>query len=388
MTALQSDVDFLAHFGVKGMKWGVRNERRMEKKDAKWAQKQKNYKTIIKVNNTAAVRANADVQYINARYSGVDLTKPSAKTTKYYKEVEKNWNDHVARAASELGVSPSGRRKMSVKIDMYTKDFVMDDVDVTHSDLQKMLIIRDESGAVIEFKLAEPLEHSNALSEDLDFLAHFGVKGMKWGVRKEARVRTDSSTRPVDRRTRASTPTKFKPRETTSTAASRRQTSSRPRRTTRRTRSASEVVRLARSWPKSATPSTRSSPNLRKPRTGKRWPHESFWKLGSRSSKTRPHAARRMALPERRRYIRWQSEHDSKVLGMHSGKKRYIELLPALVWLLRQVDRLISPGFVSRTSARSSRQSTPGLALMWLQSRFDTSSWTIAVDIRRTSTLN
>lgn len=189
MTALQSDVDFLAHFGVKGMKWGVRNERRMEKKDAKWAQKQKNYKTIIKVNNTAAVRANADVQDINARYSGVDLTKPSAKTTKYYKEVEKNWNDHVARAASELGVSPSGRRKMSVKIDMYTKDFVMDDVDVTHSDLQKMLIIRDESGAVIEFKLEEPLEHSNALSEDLDFLAHFGVKGMKWGVRKEARVR-------------------------------------------------------------------------------------------------------------------------------------------------------------------------------------------------------
>lgn len=27
MTALQSDLDFLAHFGVKGMKWGVRNKR-------------------------------------------------------------------------------------------------------------------------------------------------------------------------------------------------------------------------------------------------------------------------------------------------------------------------------------------------------------------------
>lgn len=41
MTALQSDVDFLAHFGVKGMKWGQRKEARVRNRQLNKASRKK-----------------------------------------------------------------------------------------------------------------------------------------------------------------------------------------------------------------------------------------------------------------------------------------------------------------------------------------------------------
>lgn len=192
MTTLKIE-DFLEHFGVKGMKWGVIKENRLAKKDAKWEKKTITLPALIALYTSASKQANRDLKGINKRYVGKDLVNDTRAIDAYHKEITDNFNMHYRDAARQMRKSPTGRKEIDANIDAVAVNFVLKSVDVAHADTLatqgQAIEIRvrfDADGFVTEIMDPEPeLAQSSTDTVD-DFLEHFGVKGMKWGVRKDS----------------------------------------------------------------------------------------------------------------------------------------------------------------------------------------------------------
>ena len=207
MSADSSAVDdILAHYGVKGMKWGVRKspekaaakaEKKLAKADKKWEKKVKTPKTFFALHNAAAAHLNKELPGINARFDakygkeindGVLFDPGNPITKEYARAVNDSFKTGLEKAAKDMGTNPSGTRKVRVvtqnrdSIDHFgwawgTKEVehaAMDNVDIFVATL-------DDKGRLISVRPDAMAQADQFVS---DYLAHYGVKGMKWGVRK------------------------------------------------------------------------------------------------------------------------------------------------------------------------------------------------------------
>ena len=183
--------EVMAHYGVKGMKWGVRKDRGHEGERAKTKQiarldrafafNAKSLDTSIKIHNHAAKlvvekdlpRINAKPEYRKAAKDG-DLNRRTPIRQQYYKETQDALVNRLKETADEIGTNASGTKKYEIEV---RKDgqWYVNVVDVKHADIGPMRIDVSYGADGLITNLV-PVEEA---------MSHYGIKGMKWGVRKE-----------------------------------------------------------------------------------------------------------------------------------------------------------------------------------------------------------
>lgn len=195
----------LEHHGVKGMKWGVRKDRGHEgeraktkvinKADKAYTQQFEGVRGYIKVNNAIAGKINPKLDVLNAKpqYQGNLLDNPSTHK-KYINEYQGLLKDSLDEVMTDFGVNASGTRrlKLSVVGEGLETSWQADWEDLQQDAVStgfRIVPYFDKNGKITG-QTIKPLdaEHAEALG---DFLEHYGVKGMKWGVRKDRPTSAD-----------------------------------------------------------------------------------------------------------------------------------------------------------------------------------------------------
>lgn len=210
MTTLNDDWNkAVAHYGVQGMKWGVRKD--ASRADKSWGKKAYSDKTYRTVNNRGSERINAMLGGFNKKHANKDLSDP--KQLKEYekafeKEANKIFNEELEKVVGRK--SPSGKYSVKAVMNMETgwmaiapgnqdmsKVPVLDvsstseikqsdeSEDSESSVLTYFRLIKDDNGFVTSIEESSPSMKQSSLEEDWErAVVHYGKKGMKWGVRK------------------------------------------------------------------------------------------------------------------------------------------------------------------------------------------------------------
>lgn len=191
--------EFLEHHGVKGQKWGIRNdrghqgERAKTKKIAKLDKKFANPKFLslsIQLHNRAAELTNKnDISRINNKpqYKNKDFTRDTPLRQKYYKEHQQAFVDNVQRAADELGTNASGTQKYRI-VENSNGDWsaVLENIKHAGNDTINIKVNRDLKGYITSLEIIDAARHG--IDQVQSFLEHHGVKGQKWGIRRDRKT--------------------------------------------------------------------------------------------------------------------------------------------------------------------------------------------------------
>lgn len=197
---MRNPEEFLAHHGIRGMKWGVR---RADKKFEKLSNHPIVKRALL---DGAEHKANQELLALDKKYKNdiQMLGGIPVGSKKYYDEVYSVLNKHLAEISSTQ-VNASGTRRLKASLDV-------DDRGVEHLNVSTEAIEhsankvelpfeRNANGAIVNVKfpdelltlLDEPLAQSVTKTED--FLEHHGIRGMKWGVRRRRSASSGSSSR-------------------------------------------------------------------------------------------------------------------------------------------------------------------------------------------------
>lgn len=192
--AAQSD---LTHFGVKGMKWGIRraeagarSQKKAEKAEKKW-EKKASRRAFTDYNQAAKLMNSSDVPRINNKpeYKNANLNGNTPLSRRYHKEMNDALAKHMtASAKAAIGSSPLGQRELKYTFNQKTGDVDYRFTDAKHAAVEDFYFVgkRDANGFIVSIEVVEETSLSQALVDN-EALTHFGVKGMKWGVRRADR---------------------------------------------------------------------------------------------------------------------------------------------------------------------------------------------------------
>ena len=197
----------LSHFGVKGMRWGVRNKvrsagRRVGKAienqaNASFERRAGSVNTFVRVQNRAAQKFNdVDIPRINNKreYRSANFNQLGSNhklTKQYEKEMWDAFDKRLQESLNREGTNVSGTRRYELEgsSDPNGPGWAVKVVDVkkakhAEEDLLIVKLTRNSKGHITNAEIgASSMQQSSELVEE--FLEHYGVKGMRWGVRKD-----------------------------------------------------------------------------------------------------------------------------------------------------------------------------------------------------------
>jgi hypothetical protein len=196
----------ISHHGVKGMKWGVRHDpghqgertktKKIAKLDKNFEKNATNVHTFLAIHNRAAQLTNDhDIDRINnkPKYKNADFTNDSPIRRQYYNEHQQAFLSNVRKAAGELGTNASGTRNIEIVVGK-DGDWGLRTSDVKHADTidyfdlldgSTVHVFYDDMGHITRIEPPEELQQSAFDTNFDNFLIHYGVKGMHWGVRSD-----------------------------------------------------------------------------------------------------------------------------------------------------------------------------------------------------------
>lgn len=193
--------DELMHYGVKGVKWGVRREperapvdrasKTAARNDGHWIKKLEDVAMIAKIDRESNVHINREGLKLVKEYTKrrIDISQEGPDQDRFVKDLQQI-TDRAFDDATEkhLGPSPSGLYRAVVRYNPNMKMITVtvvpnSDATLEHSDTANTTI----EFIIVFFDLDER-GYPVFDEEDDDELLHHGVKGMKWGVRRSSRV--------------------------------------------------------------------------------------------------------------------------------------------------------------------------------------------------------
>ena len=163
-----------------------RADKKLKKIDGKWEHQIYSMTGMVDVHNAMADHFNSRIGAINDRHPNAHIDHPDTPATKaYMKDILKAENEGYALAVKSVhGESPSGKKEAIFINDADGQRIEVRDKTVQHAEDTEpdvVMHVNVENGKIVSGNKAA-LEHSDM--SDSDSLAHYGVKGMKWGVRK------------------------------------------------------------------------------------------------------------------------------------------------------------------------------------------------------------
>jgi len=181
----------LAHFGIKGMQWGVRKKRPLTtaQADHKWGKQASTFKIRRQVYNSSFKRVNeVELPNLNNKpaYKNADFRKDSPLRRAYLDDAVKMFNKVLNEESDRiLGPSPSGHYRLNFTQGLDNRYPSAEIIQVVRhaDDSLKLNITWGPMGHIISCKIDEPLIQFDSFE---DFLSHFGIKGMRWGVRRSS----------------------------------------------------------------------------------------------------------------------------------------------------------------------------------------------------------
>ena len=232
--------NILRHYGVKGMRWGVRKAaqeqaraelgaprvrsglkpshykearavnkraREIEKTSLKTAKAEKKMAKADKKFDKPSAEVhtkiyNDGIEHFNKKLDGINnkpeyaaaakagtLLNPSHPTTqKYHDEIDSTLKAEL-RASADRVTNKAGTKKYRVDIVQLSQNphdwgWTLGTEAVQHAEITtRILAVRDKRGLVTSVKADSMAQADIFVGE---FLQHYGTKGMKWGVRKNA----------------------------------------------------------------------------------------------------------------------------------------------------------------------------------------------------------
>lgn len=253
----QDDLNsYLEHHGVKGQKWGVRNNRSgavkaratiamyrrsVASEDSTLRLHSKHYQDVYdRTFRDAAHPIRKGIRTLNKddRYKGKDFRQPSALRKQYYKEasniVTRELNASASKSEGRMGRgmemhfqmnisesavptvtlkqrAASSIRKQTREDNKAQRAALKAESKIQHSDEEpneesfEGKLITDDNGYILDFDFGNndevsmnSSEQSTTFEDECDnFLQQWGVRGMKWGKRK-ARTSDSESTESAD----------------------------------------------------------------------------------------------------------------------------------------------------------------------------------------------